>query len=62
MRVKLWLEAILEPNTEGNILQSVVKFNPLVLAASSRLRNATNSSFLCILFSVERLMITLASE
>lgn len=52
----------LEPDMEENILLRVAKFNSLDLAASSRLRNATDSSFLCILLSVERLMITQAWE
>lgn len=47
---------------QGYVLRKVATFSPLVLAAYSRLRNATNSSLLGILFSVERLMITLASE
>ena len=52
----------LEPDMEENILLRVAKFITLDLAALSRLGNATNSSFLCISFSVERLMITSASE
>lgn len=52
----------LEPDMGEDILLRVAEFTRLDLAASSRLENATNSSFLCILFSVERLMITLASE
>lgn len=52
----------LEPEMEEDILLTVGKFTHLNLAATSRLGNATNSSFLCVLFSVERLMITLASE
>ena len=47
---------------EEDILLRVAKFIYLDLAASSRLGNATNSSFLCIAFSVERLMITPALE
>lgn len=52
----------LEPEMEEDILLRVGKFIHLNLAALSRLRNATNSSFLRVLFSVERLMISLASE
>lgn len=47
---------------EEDILPRGGEFAHVDLAASSRLGNATNSSFLRVLFSVERLMITLASE
>lgn len=47
---------------EEYILLRVAKVTRLDLAVSSRLGNATNSSFLCILFSVERLMMTPASD
>lgn len=52
----------LEPDMEEYILLRVAKVTHLDLAVSSRLGNATNSSFLCVLFSVEGLMMTLASE
>ena len=52
----------LEPDMEEDILLRVAKFIALDLAALSRLGNATNSSCLCISFSVERLMITSALE
>lgn len=38
------------------------KVQPSDPGSLTEMRNATNSSFLCILFSVERLMITLPSE
>ena len=52
----------LEPDMEEDILPRVAKFITLDLAALSRLGNATNSSLLCISFSVERWMITSALE
>lgn len=52
----------LEPDMEEYTLLRVAKFTRLHLAVSFRLGNATYFSFLCVLFSAERLMITLASE
>lgn len=47
---------------EEDTLLRVAEFITLDLAALFRLGNATNSSFLCVSFSVERLMITSALE